>query len=106
MNTYYLRFASEEEALAEFDSAGYISTDGYSTVITASVDHALDVVGVIYNDDAVYDPETGEVATPATPMTGWHVNFKADALPDGWDAFVVTPLAPHRMFAGDLAPVA
>jgi hypothetical protein len=101
MNTYYLRFASEEEALAEFDSAGYISTDGYSTVITASVDHALDVVGVIYNDDAVYDPETGEVVTPATPMDGWHVNLKAAALPDGWAPHVVVPAPPHRVFAGD-----
>lgn len=101
MNTYYLRFASEQEALAEFDSAGYISTDGYSTVITASVDHALDVVGVIYNDDAVYDPETGEIVTPATPMTGWHVNFKADALPDGWAQHVVAPTSPYRVFAGD-----
>jgi hypothetical protein len=101
MNTYYLRFASEEEALAEFDSAGYISTDGYSTVITASVDHALDVVGVIYNDDAVYDPATGEVVTPPTPMDGWHVNLKTATLPDGWAQHVVVPTPPHRVFAGD-----
>jgi hypothetical protein len=61
-------------------------------------DHAIDVVGTIYNDDAVFDPETREVVTPATPKTGWHVNF-IGTLPTGWDAFLVTPVAPYRVFA-------
>ena len=63
-------------------------------------DWSVDDVGVIYNDDGVYDPDTGEVITPPTPMDGWHVNFKG-TLPDGWDANLVTPNTPYRIFAGD-----
>jgi hypothetical protein len=61
-------------------------------------DWAIDVVGTIYNDDAVLDPDTGAVVTPATPKTGYHVNF-IGALPEGWSAFLVTPVAPYRVFA-------
>ena len=60
----------------------------------------MDIVGTIYNDDGVYNPDTGEVITPPTPMDGWHVNFKGE-LPTGWDQFVVTPQNPYRVFAGD-----
>ena len=69
-----------------------------SILMAYTHDHAIDVVGTIYNDDAVLDPESGEVVTPATPMAGYHVNF-VGALPEGWDAFLVTPVAPYRVFA-------
>jgi hypothetical protein len=60
-------------------------------------DHAIDVVGTIYNDDAVLGPD-GTVVTPATPLPGWHVNF-IGVLPTGWDEFLVSPVAPYRVFA-------
>jgi hypothetical protein len=60
-------------------------------------DHAIDVVGTIYNNDAVLDPD-GTVVTPATPMAGFHVNF-IGALPTGWPEFLVNPVAPYRVFA-------
>jgi len=60
-------------------------------------DWAIDDVGVIYNNDAVFDPD-GTVVTPATPMAGWHVNY-IGPLPEGWSAFLVTPVAPYRVFA-------
>ena len=50
------------------------------------------------SDDAVIDPDTREVVTPATPMAGWHVNF-VGVLPEGWDEFLVAPVAPYRVFA-------
>jgi hypothetical protein len=64
-------------------------------------DWAVDDVGVIYNDDGVYDPDTGDVITPPTPMDGWHVNYKAATLPSDLEAYVVTPNSPHRKFAGE-----
>jgi hypothetical protein len=64
-------------------------------------DWAIDDVGAIYNDDGVYDPDTGDVITPPTPMDGWHVNYKAATLPSELEAYVVTPNSPHRKFAGE-----
>jgi hypothetical protein len=68
-----------------------------STLMAYTHDHAIDVVGTIWNNDAVLDPD-GTVVTPATPMAGWHVNFVGE-LPTGWDEFLVNPVAPYRVFA-------
>ena len=62
---------------------------------------AVDEVGIIYNDDGIYNQETGEVITPPTPMEGWHVNVKSAEDID-WSGFTVTPETPYRKFAGDL----
>ena len=96
--THYLRFPDETTGMAALDAAGLLRTDehGHTKPITASLDHALDVVGVIYRA-GTYDPETGDVITPPTPRPGWHVNF-IGTLPDGWDAYVVEPLRPSRVF--------
>ena len=98
--TNYLRFADE----ATFRSAAFIAGlfnepegDNPGGYTQYTHDHAMDIVGTIYNDDAVVDPD-GTVVTPATPMAGWHVNF-VGALPTSWDAFLVSPVAPYRVFA-------
>jgi hypothetical protein len=113
--TQYLRFTDEATFQTAAEAAGLYSpyvpavpaTDeepeqpeqpAYYTCYTH--DHSMDIVGVIYNNDGVYDEETGEVLTPPTPMPGWHVNFKG-TLPDGWDANLVTPITPYRKFAGE-----
>ena len=95
---HYLRFPDETTGMAALDAAGLLRTDedGNQAPITASLDHALDVVGVIYRA-GTFD-ETGEVIIPPTPRLGWHVNFIGE-LPDGWDAYVVEPLRPSRVFA-------
>ena len=97
--THYLRFPDESTGMAALDAAGLLRTDedGNQAPITASLDHALDVVGVIYRA-GTFDPETGEVITPPTPRPGWHVNY-IGTLPDGWDAYVVEPQRPSRVFA-------
>jgi hypothetical protein len=61
-------------------------------------DWAIDDVGVLYNNDAVVDPDTGEIITPATPMEGWHINY-IGTLPEGWDDYLVAPRNPRRVFA-------
>lgn len=93
--THFLRFPDEITAVAALDAAGLLTEDG--DPITASHTHALDVVGTIY-EGGTYDAN-GEVIIPPTALPGWHVNYVGD-LPDGWDAYVVTPEQPVRVFAG------
>ena len=97
--THYLKFPDETTGLAALDAAGLLRTDedGNQAPITASLTHALDVVGVIYRS-GTYDAETGEVIISPTPRPGWHVNFIGE-LPDGWDDYVVEPQHPSRVFA-------
>ena len=67
--------------------------------------HAIDNIGTIMNDDAVYETneETGEVTviSEATPMAGYHVNYKCSELPASLSSYEVTPKNPYRKFAGD-----
>jgi len=76
--THYLRFPDELTGMAALDAAGLLSDDG--APLTASHTHALDVIGAI--------PD----------LNGWHVNYIGE-LPDGWDAYLVTPEQPVRVFA-------
>jgi hypothetical protein len=73
--TTYLRFPDEVTAKAVL--ADYLTED--NTWITASHNHALDVIGEI--------PET----------TGWHVNYVGE-VPEGWEQYAVTPEQPVRVF--------
>ena len=97
--THYLRFPDEATGMASLDAAGFTTTndDGDTVVLTASHTHALDCVGLIYRG-GTYDPATGEVLTPPPLLNGWHVNYVGD-LPDGWDAYLVEPKHPSRVFA-------
>jgi len=63
--------------------------------------HAIDNIGTIWNDDAVWNEETGELITPPTPMAGYHVNYKCNELPASLTSYEVTPQNPYRKFAGD-----
>jgi len=100
MTTIYLRFPDESTGMAALAAAGllYADDDGTTHPITASHTHALDVIGPIYKG-GTYDPDTGEVLTPPVLLSGWHVNYIGE-LPDGWDAYVVSPEQPARVFAG------
>ncbi len=64
-------------------------------------DHSISVLGTIYNEDGVYDEETGEIVTPPTAKDGWHVNWKAATFPAGIRAFEVMPNKVARVWAGD-----
>ena len=101
MTTLYFRFPDESTFCSAALLAGFYNEpegDNPGGYIQYTHDYAMDIVGTIYNNDAVVDPETFELITPATPMVGWHINF-IGVLPDGWDEFLVAPAAPYRVFA-------
>jgi hypothetical protein len=92
--THYLRFPDEKTGMAALDAAGllYTDEDGNTSPITASHTHALDVIGPISL------PGTSDELTPPVPLPGWHVNYIGE-LPEAWEAFMVTPEQPVRVFA-------
>lgn len=92
--THYLRFPDETTGMAALEAAGLLAEDG--EFITASHNHALDVLGVI-SRGGEWDEE-GRVITAPTALDGWHVNY-AGELPDGWEEFVVEPQQPVRVWA-------
>ena len=68
---------------------------------------AIDIIGTIYNSDAVYGEPDAEgmptLVTPATPIDGHHVNIclRADAsLPEQFGPYVLdpAPTTPARTF--------
>ena len=101
-NTYYLKFASQEEWDAKAAEAGYRYEDSETGAVHYSVSPgAIDVVGVIYNDDAVFDEE-GEMTSPPTAKDGWHVNVRVrgcDTFPEVLNNYIVEPQTPSRVFA-------
>ena len=104
-NTYYLKFASQEEWDAKAAEAGYRYEDPETEAVYYSVSPgAIDVVGVIYNDDAVFDEE-GEMTSPPTAKDGWHVNVRVkfqsndETFPEVLNTYIVEPQTPSRVFA-------
>ena len=96
MQAYFLKFADEAEAMANL--AEYRVEGQWQT---ASVDHALDVVGTIYQPTGiVITNEDGESYPKMAALDGFHVNLAIAQLPESLQPFVVTPNHPARVFAG------
>ena len=90
------RFESEEQFLTLATAEGLVQDD---RLITGGHGWAIDPVGNLDEGDAVYDPETGEVITPATPIPGYHVNTLGIA-PESFDEFLVVVSTPAQVFLG------
>ena len=101
--TYFLRFATQEEAEQKLTEVGYSTTDPETNQIhfhTPPHTGALDIIGTIYNNDGVYDEESGEVVTPPTAMEGYHINIiLKESLPQILKSYLVSPKRPYRVFA-------
>jgi hypothetical protein len=93
--THFIRFPDAETGMKALDDAGLL--DGDLQFITASHDHALDVIGTI-TTGGEYDAETGDVITEPVTLDGWHVNYQGD-VPEEWLQYVVAPENPVRVWA-------
>lgn len=92
--TKYLRFADASAWAAAAAEAGFMSDEG---LLAYTHDHAIDVIGTIAQGGE-YGPGMGEVIAAPTVLPGWHVNY-IGVLPAGWEAALVTPAPPYRVFA-------
>ena len=101
MTPYFLRFPDSATGLAALAAADLLDPES-AFPITASLTHALDVIGPISRGGS-WDPETGEALVPPTVLDGWHCNYQGE-LPDGWAQYVVTPQNPARVWAGSASP--
>ena len=124
MITYYLRFPSQndwEQAAAAIGlrvnnpiliedekidpNTGEIIPpvyqDNWSWLPMYTHQWGVDEIGIIYYDDGVYDPDTGELITPPTPLDGWHVNYASQSLPTELVSYNLNPepATPYRIFA-------
>lgn len=106
--TYYLRFASQEEADIKFTEVGYkheVTFNDETRTYYAVKDQVgdIDIIGDIYNNDGVYEIDGDGfpvVVTEPTKKEGYHVNIVLQgALPEALEEFVVVPTNPYRVFA-------
>ena len=92
--TQFLRFPDADTWTAAASEAGFMADD---TLVAYTHDRAIDVIGTIFRGGE-YDAETGEVIVAPTVLPGFHVNY-IGTLPSEWEAFLVTPMQPYRVFA-------
>ena len=97
---YCYRFQSRAKFRTLAAAEGLITTNdnGDEVLITGGSGWAIDEVGTISKGGA-YDPETGEVITPPTILSGYHINSVGLA-PEAWDQFLVVVNNPARIFFG------
>ena len=93
----FFKFADEAAWLTAARAAGFMGTDeeGNEILIQYTSNRAIDVVGTI-TEGGEWDEDGNEIVAPTT-LSGYHINYRGD-LPDGWDAYEVTPSTPHRRF--------
>ena len=92
------RFPDEATGMDAIKTAGFavMDEDGIVHLITASHNHALDVVGTI-SRGGEWD-EDGNMITPPKVLEGWHINYRG-VVPDEWLQYAVWPEQPARVFA-------
>ena len=95
MKTFFLKFESEAQAIEAL--AAYHSEDQWQT---ASVDHALDIVGTIHKPTGtLLADDEGNSYPEMAPLDGFHVNLAIGRLPENLEPFVMVPKTPARVFA-------
>lgn len=85
---------------------GVVTRPAGSWITSAPGVYALDLIGPMIVEDAVYgdpDPETGEpvILTPAVVGSGYHANLRClgEFAPDIDAGLIVTPENPRRVWA-------
>jgi hypothetical protein len=94
---YCYRFPDRSTFLSLCDTLEWTSE---GSLVAYTHDRAIDEIGPIMTVNGVYDMETGEELVPPVIDEGHHVNYQG-VHPVEWDAYIVTPNNPRRIFAGD-----
>lgn len=95
MQTYFLKFADEAEAIQNL--AAFRQDDQWLTYKDGA---NLDVVGTIYKPTGVTLTDAEGMQYPEmAPLAGFHVNVIADAFDEALQPYVVVPTNPVRVFA-------
>jgi len=98
----FFRFTDEATWLTAARDADFMTTvtdeEGNETeqLQAYTHSHAIDVVGTL-TEGGEWDEDGNGIVAP-TVLDGFHINYLGD-MPDGWEAFEVTPENPHRVFA-------
>ena len=100
---YCYRFPDRATFLATCETLGWLSESSEktpeATLIAYTTDRAIDEIGPIVVTEAEYDEETGNELVPSVVDEGHHVNYQG-VHPAEWDAYVVLPDNPRRIFFG------
>jgi hypothetical protein len=102
-NDYFLKFASKQQAHQVFSTiSDHINPE--NEIVEQSETFAVDEVGILFEDDAVYD-NYGNIIKPPTKIDGYHYNYRTlygnkpeIPLPVELEPYLVTPENPQRTF--------
>ena len=99
---YCYRFPDRATFITTCDALGWLSEpseeSSEATLIAYTHDRAIDEVGCIETAPGTYDEDGNELTPPVFDMCH-HVNLQGEH-PAEWDAYVVIPSSPSRIFAG------
>jgi len=76
MKDLYIKVANEGDLINALTFARVMDENKQEIWLTSSHDYALDIIGTIYNDDAVFADDGVTLVTPATPKDGFHANLR------------------------------
>jgi hypothetical protein len=94
MQTFYLKFNDKASFTSLMEQTGftYQNQEGITQFINASKNHALDIIGTIYNYN---------LDGTFTEVPGFHANLKIETLPGELQSYSLNVETPYRKFAGD-----
>lgn len=109
MNDLYLKATDEAALIEALPFARGEDEQGNAIWIQTTHDYALDIVGDIYNDDAVFGEEVDETGaliaiTPPTKVEGFHANLRSNddiAALVPQSIIIEAPATPTRIWSGN-----
>jgi hypothetical protein len=99
--TIFLKFPDQQTAIQALKDVNlWLESDEYTGPKLNSLEHSLDIIGIITQGGEYSFDESGDMITVVEPITldGWHINYIGN-LPANWEQYFVTPQKPYRVFA-------
>lgn len=90
----YLKFP--DEATAKSATGWWSKKAGW---VAPTPELQIAVRGIVYNNDGVYDTETGECITPPTMLDGFYIDVLYGEILATAQPFIITPSKPSFVLA-------